>query len=150
MSTTASRQLERRKRYQGTCLTCGKPTDGSNGRAKAPRHCRKCFQLTPEWKAKHTYWTATLLLNRIDEWAILYGEPPSGTDWNPTRARYNNDEFRAARFVRASGYWPTCSTVINEFGSWNAAIERAGLIPRAPHGGGGNQFRRRNKKELQS
>jgi hypothetical protein len=35
----AAKQRERRKRYQGQCLVCGKATDGSNGRAKAPKYC---------------------------------------------------------------------------------------------------------------
>lgn len=38
----AAAQRERRKRYQGTCERCGAPTDGSNGRDKAPRFCQTC------------------------------------------------------------------------------------------------------------
>lgn len=31
--------LARRERYRGVCEICGKPTTGSEGRAKAPRRC---------------------------------------------------------------------------------------------------------------
>lgn len=33
---------ERKKRYQGTCAGCGRPTCGAAGRAKAPRFCVRC------------------------------------------------------------------------------------------------------------
>lgn len=32
----------RKASYRGTCEGCGGPTDGSNGRAKAPKLCLKC------------------------------------------------------------------------------------------------------------
>jgi hypothetical protein len=36
------RERQRRRLYAGTCEDCGKLTDGSNGRAKAPKVCAAC------------------------------------------------------------------------------------------------------------
>ena len=36
-------RVRRRERYAGVCGNCGKPTDGSNGREKAPKLCVDCF-----------------------------------------------------------------------------------------------------------
>lgn len=38
----------RKARYAGRCGRCGGPTDGSNGRAKAPKVCRGCLMGDPE------------------------------------------------------------------------------------------------------
>jgi predicted transcriptional regulator len=38
-----SKQRARRKRYRGTCEDCGRSTDGSNGKAKAPKLCAVCY-----------------------------------------------------------------------------------------------------------
>jgi hypothetical protein len=54
-----------------------------------------------------------------------------------------HDLERAARFD-SDTHWPWFSMVVRVFGSWNAAIEAAGFAPRAAHGGGGNQSRRRS------
>lgn len=32
----------RKDSYRGTCEGCGAPTDGSNGRARAPKRCLQC------------------------------------------------------------------------------------------------------------
>lgn len=34
----------RKAQYGGTCIDCGAPTDGSNGRDKAPERCRTCIE----------------------------------------------------------------------------------------------------------
>lgn len=136
-----SKQRARRLRYQGACEDCGAPTDGSNGRAKAPTHCNAHAP-----RHRPVYWTRDLLVARIREWVSIYGEPPAVTDWNPTHAEDLNDPARAARFDQANGYWPWFITVIRVFGSWNEGIESAGFTPRAPHGGEGNNLRRRNIK----
>jgi hypothetical protein len=41
---SGSKQRARRARYQGTCVDCGGPTDGANGREKAPLRCLYCVQ----------------------------------------------------------------------------------------------------------
>jgi transcriptional regulator with XRE-family HTH domain len=38
-----SRLRARKESYCGSCELCGAPTDGSNGRGKAPRHCAACW-----------------------------------------------------------------------------------------------------------
>jgi hypothetical protein len=37
-----AKQRGRKARYQGVCVECGGPTDGSNGLANAPLRCRYC------------------------------------------------------------------------------------------------------------
>lgn len=64
----------------------------------------------------------------IRRWATLYGEPPSMIDWEPARARRLGQEWRAERFE--SDEWPTARVVCGLFGSFNVAIEAAGLQPR--------------------
>jgi hypothetical protein len=39
---TGAGERERRLRYRGTCEDCGAPTDGSNGKARAPTRCHRC------------------------------------------------------------------------------------------------------------
>lgn len=50
-------QRANRKRYGGRCEDCGKPTDGSNGHAKAPKKCLKCYNAArrPEHGTKSRY-----------------------------------------------------------------------------------------------
>lgn len=43
-----SQDRERKKRYAGICESCGGPTSGSEGRAKAPRQCISCFLGDPD------------------------------------------------------------------------------------------------------
>ena len=45
-----SRARERKRGYAGTCAQCGGPTDGSNGRDKAPSLCRYCVRGLPRPK----------------------------------------------------------------------------------------------------
>lgn len=39
-----SKTRERKRSYAGVCVDCGGPTDGSNGREKAPLRCQWCAQ----------------------------------------------------------------------------------------------------------
>lgn len=134
------RLATRKRSYGGTCEDCGRPTDGSNGRDKAPTRCRGCEVAARE---HNKVWTREVLLSRIREWAVEYGEPPAIPDWSPSQARQLGNEARARRFESANGRWPWPEAVIREFGSWNAAIEAAGFVPRANTGGGGNELRKR-------
>lgn len=141
-----SKQKARRARYQGTCIDCGGVTDGSNGRALAPERCSPCrhiYEQSEEHRLSIQQWPADLLLDRIREWANIYGEPPATPDWCPWHARYLGDEARAKRWEDADGYWPWFTIVVRRFGSWSAGIAAAGFTPRPSHGGGGNQARRR-------
>jgi hypothetical protein len=132
---------ERKSRYAGVCVDCGAPTSGGEGRRDEPR-CHPCS--ARKSGVERTVWTREILIDRMREWAELYGEPPAIPDWNPWDARAMGDEARARRF-ETSDRWPTYMTVIRAFGSWNGGIVAAGFTPRAAHGGDGNVRRRRSR-----
>jgi hypothetical protein len=132
----------RKDSYRGECVECGAATNGSNGRALAPKLCLVCN--ARRQGALNRVWTRELIVSRIREWRDVYGEPPTMRDWSRHRLK---DEGRAKRFEGAVSHWPSCVTVHEVFGSWNAAIRAAGFAPRANHGGGGNQARKRSVRE---
>jgi hypothetical protein len=72
---------------------------------------------------------------------------PAIPDFNPTGAVYLSDYRRAVRAERhiSAGEIPWFTTVVREFGSWNAAIAAAGFTPLANHGGNGNSLRHRKR-----
>jgi hypothetical protein len=55
-------------------------------------------------------------------WHVLYGRPPSSTDWSRTHARRRGRE--ALRRLEA-GDWPSSSTVGDLYGGWPAALADA-------------------------
>lgn len=132
----------RKRRYDQPCVDCGVTTSGSEGLRDEPR-CLRCAMIRDADARR--IWTPEKVVERIREWAELYGEPPAATDWNPTQARqFKHDEARARRFEDADGHWPHHTSVVRQCGSWNAAIVAAGFEPRVAHGGGGNQHRRQS------
>lgn len=134
----------RKAQYAGTCVDCGAPTSGSEGRRAEPR-CPPCTAIKNG--LERTVWTRETIIAAIRDWATKYGEPPGAFDWQPWSARnVIHDELRARRFEDAGGRWPSITAVCGVFGSWNAAIEAAGFAARAPHGGGGNVARRRRNR----
>jgi hypothetical protein len=68
------------------------------------------------------------IVTAIKRWEGLYGEPPAMSDWAPARARRLGHEWRAQRYF--AGSWPHLTTVLNQFGTFRAAIEAAGFEPR--------------------
>jgi hypothetical protein len=68
------------------------------------------------------------ILDAIRRWTSCYGEPPLMIDWDPSRARRAGQQWRADRF--SEGDWPTGRMVRGRFGTFNAAVEEAGLTPR--------------------
>jgi hypothetical protein len=68
------------------------------------------------------------ILDAIREWTRRYGDPPTMADWEPSRARRSGQHWRVERYRR--GDWPSARSVRNHFGSFTAAVERAGLAPR--------------------
>jgi Homing endonuclease associated repeat len=85
------------------------------------------------------HWTQERIIEAIQEWRERYHEPPRRTDWDPTRcekladaALVKADEWRKRATLFRIGEWPTPRTVTEAFGSWNNAIEAAGLTPRLP------------------
>jgi hypothetical protein len=73
------------------------------------------------------YWTRDRVIKAIQAWAHRTGAPPTYKEW--TRSRQNGYRWRGKRR-------PSAFHVRKLFGSWNAAIEAAGLPARARHGGG--------------
>jgi len=111
--------------YGGKCETCGAPTDPSQGPGKAPKHCKEC---APAANAK---WPPERILQKIREWADLYGDPPGCMDWNPTLAANKGAaDLATIRERFESGDWPWYGSVTYNWPTWNDAIRAAGLQPR--------------------
>lgn len=137
----------RKLKYSVPCTDCGAPLNGSDGNGpNAPIRCVKCSGVRNG--AERKVWTREAILVAVQDWAREYGEPPAVPDWNTYSARVVlGDDMRAQRFECARGQFPTFTTVVREFGSWNVAIETAGFAGRVAHGGGGNVERRRRFRE---
>jgi len=107
-----SRIAASRKR-QRTC-ECG------SGKSAKAQHCVVCAGRSRK------VWTADLIIERMREFNQKYGSGPAATDFSPALARQRHDEFRARRFETDRRY-PSTATVVAMFGSWNKAMEAAGL-----------------------
>jgi Homing endonuclease associated repeat len=68
------------------------------------------------------------IITAVRRWHENYGECPKMIDWEPSRARRAGQAWRAERFEERE--WPSARMVRRQFGSFNAAIESAGLTPR--------------------
>lgn len=110
-----SKQRARRRRYQGECVDCGAPTDGSNGRAFAPQRCRAC---NTKHQKDARRWTQGAVIAALQAWAKTHGKPPTSADW----IRSGGDEHPARTTVYASNEHYTAP-----FPSWAAAVEAAGF-----------------------
>lgn len=76
-------------------------------------------------------WTSAAVIEKIQEWNRLYGEPPVTADWNPSLARWRCQEFRIARY--RAGDWPSVNAAKAPFdGSFDTAVRAAGLVPHRP------------------
>lgn len=142
---SGTKAKQRKQRYAQPCVDCGEPTSGGEGRREEPR-CVPCAAARAG--LENMIWTPERVIAAIQEWVALYGDPPAIPDWSPYHARALHDEERARRWERADGRWPWYTVVFNRFGSWNEGLRAAGFEPRAPHGGGGNQHRRRTRREV--
>lgn len=116
-SNEASRIAKTRR--TGVCKDCGGLTR-YNGDKRKPisSRCAACQALhlnSPERVAAQTIWSHEKLIELIQQWGAEHGEPPRVSDWR----------WR-------SGDYPSFTTVIKYFGSWNNAIEAAGMEPRLP------------------
>lgn len=79
-------------------------------------------------------WTRDNLIEKIQRWVALYGEPPRAADLNPSAARWGNQEWRIDRYQagdpETGERWPSLNALKGEFGgSLNAAIRAAGFEP---------------------
>lgn len=76
-------------------------------------------------------WTREAIIEKIQEWAALYGEPPRAADWNPSSAKWSGAEWRVERYQ--AGDWPSLNAAKAPFaGSFTAAIVAAGFEPTKP------------------
>ena len=135
----------RKRQYDMPCVDCGARVSGYDGHRDEPR-CFQCANRIARDEAK--IWTRAAVVLAIQEWAAIYDDPPAVADWDPAVARRINNEARALRWKDADGRWPSANTVRRELGSWAHALAAAGFEPRAPHGGAGNQRRRRSAGAL--
>lgn len=116
----------RKDSYRGTCIDCGKPTDGSAGRNKGPTRCNPC-QRTRSRKDGEAY-----IIASIQEWAQLFGDPPSAVDWNRQLATAQSAPWRIQRYDDTGRPWPSVPSAQYLFGSWSKAIGAAGYEPLKP------------------
>jgi transcriptional regulator with XRE-family HTH domain len=139
---TGRKARDRKDSYAAPCVECGAPTSGSEGRRKRPL-CEKCAHA--EATEASRIWTRERLIESIQWWARIYGDAPAMPDFYPSMCRRMGDEHRARRAERhiREGYIPWFMSVVQVFGSWNAAIESAGFQPRARYGTVENNARRR-------
>ncbi|PTL56432.1 hypothetical protein C7Y72_15840 [Paraconexibacter algicola] len=81
-------------------------------------------------------WDRDTIIQAIQEWVALYGEPPRAADWNPSSARWSGQEWRVQRYRagRADGTpWPALNAAKRPFGgSLVAAVRAAGFEPAKP------------------
>ena len=68
------------------------------------------------------------VVDAIVEWTRRYGDLPAMADWDPVRARRLGQAWRIVRY--RDGDWPSARSVAHHFGSFAAAVEAAGLVPR--------------------
>lgn len=73
------------------------------------------------------YWTPERIVSSMQRWSDEHGSPPSCKKW-----------------AKSGAYWPRHTTVINRMGTWNTAIEAAGLPARKQQGG--KQRRREQRR----
>ena len=130
----------------GNCEDCGQPLDGS--KYPKPRWCPECYK-TKHQSESQTIWTSALCIDAIRWWADTFGEPPAIADFDPWRCFntiHDPERGRRAADLKARQLIPDFSTVIDRFGSWNAAMAAAGFAPRCNTGGCGNSTRMRSMR----
>ena len=70
------------------------------------------------------------VIDRIQDWADRFGDPPTASDWNRAPSTRANHPAAALRQDDASDQeWPCTNGARLVFGSWNAAIRAAGYEP---------------------
>jgi hypothetical protein len=109
----------RKASYGRPCEGCGKTTDGSNGRALAPRLCASCHTAAQH---ENRHWTPERVIAALQHYARVHGRAPFSSEWLYADVRYDR--------MQTDGYeYPVPGIVQREFGSWLNAIEAAGLEP---------------------
>ncbi len=106
-----------KRRYQGVCRGCGRPTAARGGKGDAYAYCKRCHPgaIAPTR-------TRVWVRDAMREWRARYGRPPSSTVWSRTHAKRRGGEPLKRL---QSGEWPSPSTVIDLHGTWAAAVADA-------------------------
>jgi hypothetical protein len=112
----------RKDSYRGRCERCGAATDGSGGRAQAPRLCASCFRAQPHSLERAQRLGRGSSARRYSDRELL-------------AAVRRADELglrTAPGYARHAGehQLPSMATLIHRFGSWNHARAEAGLPTR--------------------
>jgi hypothetical protein len=119
-----SERCRKETRYSRKCLDCGAMCN-TDGRVTNPTlRCELCAR--KHSRALSRQW----ILDSLADWVERFGAAPSATDWNPSTARSKNMHWAADRHAATGRPWPQPSLVIDNFGSWNAGLEAAGLESR--------------------
>ncbi len=103
----------------GICADCGGPTRYNGHSRKEPLsfRCAACHLArhnSPEALAERTVWSREKIIEAIQRWGAEHDDSPRTTDFN------------------GAPDYPSLTTVIKYFGTWNNAIEAAGFEPRLP------------------
>jgi hypothetical protein len=136
---------QRKASYAGSCVECGAPTDGANGRAAAPLRCTDCAH---EQQHRDRHWTRQRVIEAFTEFAERNGRSPSATDFSPALIAGRFSPEREAEAVRAyaTGRYPSPTIVARELGSWREGLAAAGLTPN-PTGGAGHMSAAKSSAE---
>lgn len=123
------KDAERKQKRNGHCEGCGQKV--FNAGSTPPRFCHRCRG------RGYTKWSPELVVEKIQEWARRYGTPPASTDWNMAFARRYAAPKRLVELEQRhrEHAWPGAGTVMERFGSWNAAMRAAGFKPLPPSSG---------------
>lgn len=111
----------RKDGYRGRCEACGQPTDGSGGRASAPRLCLACFRAQPH-SLERAQRLGTGAVKRYSERQLLDALMRADRLGLGTATLY--DRWAAANQL------PSLKTLVDRFGSWNQARKAAGVPTR--------------------
>ena len=117
----------RRVKYAQPCVDCGNPTDGSGGYKVRRERCGECNR---RHRHENRRWTREAIIEALQRFKLVVGRSPRAADLNPwlaERAGLSDAPERRARWDE--GWLPHCVVVQREFGSFNAAVEAAGLRP---------------------
>lgn len=143
---TGAKARARKDSYRGRCEECGGPTDGSEGRAKAPKICARCIAIRQH---EERQWTRETIAEALRVAARVLGRTPVSQDTiRAPSLRVKLSPERVAECERVDQLrdrglliLPPYNTVRREFGSWAAACDAAGL-PQPPTGGAAHRGRR--------